>query len=553
MTTLFLFFCCLFFTFIFTPHLINFYKRNGIVDSPGGRKIHLNVVPSMGGILFVLIGIVILSVYANQNEGFIFLLVSFSIIALCGIVDDLKDIACLKKFYIQNISSIFLIIYLSNYFTELVLLGIQLPAIANYILLHLFIVGTLNAINLLDGLDGLVSGISLLIFSIILAIAVNTSNVLLIAVSASLIGGLIGFLRYNSFPATIFLGDTGSLVLGFFLVLCSLLSSLSLTPQSLDLTLPIILLALPIIDCIKVLIIRLINKRNPFSADLNHIHFVIHRFGIPHKFSVFFLEMVSLVFIFLALMYIKGMHFEAAIFFIILSLLILFIKQLLNIYKTLIKFAAGIESKIDIPNYNFKNLKRNFVILFGSVFLIRIIFSLPTYSFLDKIDVLFFIILTIIYMFIALSQQRLSKNIFEPNVFFNLTFFFLIAAFGAKGKVIHIDEVSLLSGFPSILVYSVGISFIYLVLKKGNTKLKEEGLLSGIDLSLMALILAVNISNIIFNFESISILSNILMEAFAFYLAFKVFFRLNINSAFFLAQLSFLLPLISLSILFFIS
>lgn len=553
MTPLILFFCSLFFTFVFTPNLINFYKRNGILDKPGGRKIHINIVPSMGGVLIAVIGILVLSLYANHYEGFIYLMLSFLIITACGIFDDLFDIVCAKKFFIQNISSIFLIIFFSNYFNELILFGIELPAIASYILLHLFIVGSLNAINLLDGLDGLVSGISLIILSIILGIAVITSNILLLALSASLIGGLIGFLRYNSYPATIFLGDTGSLVLGFFLIFCSITASLSLTPRSLDLTLPVILLALPIIDCIKVFIIRILKKKNPFSADHNHIHYVITRLGVPHKFSVFFLEMISLIFIFLSLMYIRGMHSEVTFFFALMSVFILFIKQFLNTYKYLRRFARGIETRIDTMNYKFRNLNRNFMIIFGSIFTIRIIFLLPTNSVLNQIDVLFFILLTVIYMLITITRQRLSKINFEANVFFNLTFFFLIGAFGANGKVISIDQVTLLSGFPSILIYGGGISFIYMLIKKGSNKLKDEGLLSGIDLSLMTLILAVNISNYIFDFESIAILSNILIEAFAFYLGFKVFVRINNNDSLPLVSFSFLLPLISLGILFFLS
>ncbi len=142
MTLLILFFCSLFFTFVFTPNLINFYKRNGILDKPGGRKIHINIVPSMGGVLIAVIGILVLSLYANQYEGFIYLMLSFLIITASGIFDDLFDIVCTKKFFIQNISSIFLLIFFSNYFNELILFGIELPAIANYILLHLFIVGS---------------------------------------------------------------------------------------------------------------------------------------------------------------------------------------------------------------------------------------------------------------------------------------------------------------------------------------------------------------------------------------------------------------------------
>ena len=263
MTPLLTFFICLFATFIFTPQLSKTFKRLGIVDSPGGRRIHKNVIPKMGGVVITVVGLIVLTLYLYASICFVYLLLSFLVIIACAVFDDIFELNCIKKFICQNVSSVLLILFLQPYFTELKLFGIIIPDYFDLVVLHVFIVGALNAVNLLDGLDGLLSGFSLLVFAIILSVAALTGNYFLAVLSASLMGTLLGFLRYNSFPASIFLGDTGSLSLGFLLVFSTIFSSLSITPFVLDLTLPVILLALPLVDCVKVFCQRILNKQNP--------------------------------------------------------------------------------------------------------------------------------------------------------------------------------------------------------------------------------------------------------------------------------------------------
>ncbi len=174
------------------------------------------------------------------------------------------------------------------------------------IFLLFFIVGGINSINLLDGLDGLASGFSLLVFSIILILSIVADDAFLILLTVSLIGSLLGFLRFNAFPASIFLGDTGSLVLGSFLVIASLKTALNFEQSTLNLTFPTMLLAVPMIDTIKVFIYRIIHKKSPFQADNSHLHHIIYHSNIKHEITVFLIEIFTLIYVLLALFYLRG-------------------------------------------------------------------------------------------------------------------------------------------------------------------------------------------------------------------------------------------------------
>jgi UDP-GlcNAc:undecaprenyl-phosphate GlcNAc-1-phosphate transferase len=548
MTPLFLFFSCLFLTFILTPYLINFYKLKGIVDVPGGRKIHKKVIPKMGGVFFSFIGLVILSVFAFDHPNFFYLISAYLVIVLCGIFDDIFDIRCLTKFAIQNVSSLLLLIYFAPFVETIQIFGIFIPQNFQFLILHLFIVGALNAINLLDGLDGLVSGFSLLLFSVVLVVSVLTGNFFITVLSASLMGALLGFLRYNSFPASIFLGDTGSLSLGFLLILCTLNTGLSFITFELDLTIPILLLALPIIDCVKVFIQRIINKQNPFSADLKHIHFQLLRMGLSHKFSVFFLELVAVVYILITLIYLRGMHFWAINYFSAVSLFIISLKPLVNFLNGFKVIVQSVISITQIESIKHKNVKLNFIFLLGAIFAVKIFYSLPSESLINY-EVLFGLtLITGIFLTVTLAQQKMFKKIFEPNVFLNLTFFFLISSFGS-GYSTNFQKLSIISGVQSFLVYGLAIPS-GIILFNSRTSDSDGEWLTGIDLSLTTFVLLVVITDLLFNHFIISIVSNCLLEAFIFYFIYKVIIRTFRKAEKILTAVSFALPPLAISLLF---
>ena len=306
MIYLIVFFTSLVLTLFFTPALIDFITRIKVVDLPGERRVNKSAIPRMGGlIIYVVVLILVISFYGNLNSVRFFILAS-GLIALLGIVDDMVGVKWNHKFIIQFLMSFFLIYFLAGNFDVVNFFGIELVFPLNYLLMILLIVGVINSINMLDGLDGLVSGFSLLVLFVTFLVGYNTGNSLLLILSASLMGALIGFLKFNAFPAKIFLGDTGSYTLGFFLITASLLAGISSKTRTLDLTFAVILLSVPILDTVKVMLMRLLNKRNPFLPDRSHIHHILLEKIPSHKITVFIIESIALLFAALSIYYLFG-------------------------------------------------------------------------------------------------------------------------------------------------------------------------------------------------------------------------------------------------------
>ncbi|MBI3601175.1 MAG: undecaprenyl/decaprenyl-phosphate alpha-N-acetylglucosaminyl 1-phosphate transferase [Nitrospinae bacterium] len=308
-------------TYFLTRIVIRLAERFSIFDMPGSRKIHTKPVLTTGGLSFIA------TFYLMIGGGFIFyptlasqilyhnltaLLVSQALIIGMGIYDDIKGLNASAKFLIQITCSLILIYILgfsinvlTNPFGGEISLGVfSVP------LTILWLVGITNAINLIDGLDGLAAGI-VLISSFFLSLASlyqgqEGTAVLFIILAAS----LLSFLKFNFYPARLFMGDTGSLFLGFTVATLSLLISRK-TTVSLALFIPIISLGIPILDTSISFIRRLSEKHNPFSGDRKHIHHILLRSGMSHLQIVVFLLLITLLFnvISLAFMVMPGKYF----------------------------------------------------------------------------------------------------------------------------------------------------------------------------------------------------------------------------------------------------
>jgi UDP-GlcNAc:undecaprenyl-phosphate/decaprenyl-phosphate GlcNAc-1-phosphate transferase len=155
-----------------------------------------------------------------------------------------------------------------------------------------------NAINLADGLDGLAGGISLLIFLFICYLAYREGNVPVAVIALSLSGTLFGFLRFNTFPASLFMGDTGSMLLGFSAAALSIMLTQGSTPLSP--LLPLILLGFPVLDTLAVMTLRISEGRSPFSADKQHFHHRLLKLGLFHTEAVFTIYVIQFVLILFA-------------------------------------------------------------------------------------------------------------------------------------------------------------------------------------------------------------------------------------------------------------
>jgi len=171
-------FASLLFTIFFTPYLINYLLKSKIVDQPDSkRKIHTTPIPRMGGLIIYLVVIIfVLSFFHDHNELKYFVYGSF-ILLFVGILDDILGVNWSVKLLAQVVTAALLIVYLSPKFTTIILFGITLPYAVGIIILMLFIIGTINAFNLMDGLDGLASSISLMAILVSFLVGISYNNV----------------------------------------------------------------------------------------------------------------------------------------------------------------------------------------------------------------------------------------------------------------------------------------------------------------------------------------------------------------------------------------
>jgi UDP-GlcNAc:undecaprenyl-phosphate GlcNAc-1-phosphate transferase len=257
-------------------------ERFQVMDLPGERKVHEHPVPRVGGLAFAVGACIAIAWWGARDATTFSVLLGCVIIVAFGVWDDRVDLSYRSKLVGQLLASFAVVWGGDIWFTTLPFLSdVEMPVWAGMFVTVVFLVGVSNAVNLTDGLDGLAGGLSFLTLSGIayLAYLSNDSTVLLLTVP--FLGGLLGFLRYNTYPARIFMGDGGSQLLGFIMgVLAILLTDSSRGPFSPSLA--FFLLGLPFLDTLGVTGQRLAEGRSPFMGDRAHIHHKLLRFGFTH-------------------------------------------------------------------------------------------------------------------------------------------------------------------------------------------------------------------------------------------------------------------------------
>ena len=292
-----------------TPLIRDFAYQRNWTDAPDGhRKIHQRPIPRVGGIaiaiaFFVGIGYFALLHWAYPAEMQAAplpsapLLLCALVIAFTGFWDDIFGLNFKQKFAMQGLVAGIMIwagytinvlpLPLSDFSIDLGWVSVPLTL--------LWIVGVINAVNLLDGMDGLAAGVSIIAFSSLsaaYAISGAYGHLLLVVV---VVGAIAGFLVYNFNPATVFMGDTGSLFLGFMLATYSLREAGHTNPL-LAFLIPIVALGLPVIDTGLALVRRFLERRPLFDPDRDHIHHrIAHRLGLSHRSTVLVLYVVSIM------------------------------------------------------------------------------------------------------------------------------------------------------------------------------------------------------------------------------------------------------------------
>jgi UDP-GlcNAc:undecaprenyl-phosphate GlcNAc-1-phosphate transferase len=280
------FFLALFLSILAVPMLMRVSSRWRLVDAPDARKSHTGIVPRVGGIGIALSVAIPAALMATHNLAVMGFLIGAITIVVFGILDDRYDLDYRMKLLGQGLAAVSLVAS-GICLHHLPLFGMDaVPDVIAYPLTVIFILAATNAFNLLDGLDGLAGGCAILSLAAIALLAATVDGggqVVLIAVVV--IGGLFGFLRYNTHPAIVFMGDAGSQFLGFSIAALSIML-IEGTQSALSPAIMLPLLGLPILDTAMVMLVRIRLGRSPFSPDRNHIHHKLLSLGLKHHEAV---------------------------------------------------------------------------------------------------------------------------------------------------------------------------------------------------------------------------------------------------------------------------
>lgn len=346
---------------LFLTEIVRFLSiKIGAVDKPNSRRINTTTMPSSGGF----------AIYAAYFFSLLFLLpldreitfpifIGASIIVFTGLLDDIKDIS--PKLKMLGIIAATLVIY---FLGDLRMTRIAIPFIGLFELGYwslpmtiLWVAAITNAINLIDGLDGLATGISTISLTTIGVIAyffLTSNNIEVTIMIFALIAASLGFLPANYFPARIYLGDTGALFLGFMISVFSLFNLKNIT--FISLIVPLAVLAIPIADTLYAIIRRKINRQPISAADNKHIHHRLMALGFSHKESVKLLYAMSTIFSIVALLFPVASTLGAILLTLSLLLSLQFLAELIEIVgygkRPLINFFKKFREFI---NKDFKN------------------------------------------------------------------------------------------------------------------------------------------------------------------------------------------------------
>lgn len=297
-------------TYFATPVVEKLALKIKAVDHPNDRKVHSKPIPRLGGLAIYLgfmaaVGAAFLAAkfYGSQlnyavGAGIIF---AGTILMVVGMFDDVHTLRPTTKLVWQIIAALIVIYFgveidfLSNPFNGIVTIGIlAIP------LTLLWIVGITNAINLIDGLDGLATGVTAISAITLFFVALRTHQIGAAILMLALCGASLGFLRFNFFPASIFLGDSGSMFLGFILASSAIIGVLK-TTLVVALVIPLLILGVPIFDTLFAIGRRLGTGKHPFEADNKHIHHLLLRAGFNKREAVLAIYIACFMLSFIAL------------------------------------------------------------------------------------------------------------------------------------------------------------------------------------------------------------------------------------------------------------
>jgi UDP-GlcNAc:undecaprenyl-phosphate GlcNAc-1-phosphate transferase len=280
-------------TMVCLPVLARLANRWLIIDQPGVRKVHTVPIPRVGGVAMAVGVFVAALLTVNLQAADRWFLAGAAVLIVFGVLDDRFDLDYRLKL-LGQLLAVNIVVLGGDVRIQMIALDdrVWLPLWVSMPLTVFFLVGVTNAVNLADGLDGLAGGTTFLclcavaLFSSVLDPGSSTALALAFA------GAILGFLRFNTYPASVFMGDAGSQLLGFTIGVLSIRATQSANSE-ISATIPIVLLALPILDTLSVMVQRIGEGRSPFSPDKNHIHHKLLALGFDHHEAVMVIYMVQ--------------------------------------------------------------------------------------------------------------------------------------------------------------------------------------------------------------------------------------------------------------------
>lgn len=273
-------------TMAWLPVFVRLANKWLIIDHPGARKVHTAPVPRVGGIAMAS-GVFIaalLTMHLQPTD--VWFLVAAGVLITFGVLDDRFDLDYRIKL-VGQLLAVNIVVLAGDVRVQTIALDdrMWLPGWVSLPLTVFFLVGITNAVNLADGLDGLAGGTTFLCLCAVALLSSIGASGSSTALALAFAGAVLGFLRFNTYPASVFMGDAGSQLLGFSIGVLSIRATQSASSE-ISAAIPIVLLAVPILDTLSVMVQRIGEGRSPFSPDKNHIHHKLLAMGFDHHEAV---------------------------------------------------------------------------------------------------------------------------------------------------------------------------------------------------------------------------------------------------------------------------
>ncbi len=299
----------------------------GAMDKPDERKVHKVPMPRMGGLAIYTAFLFGYMVFGIINDKMISILIGSFIIVFIGIMDDIKPISAKIKLLFQFIASLIVVVYGGIILNEINAFGIYINfGIFAYPITILFMLGCINCMNLIDGLDGLAAGISSIYFLTIGIITVILGQFALpFQLTFIMLGACLGFLIHNFYPAKIFMGDSGSLFLGFIISIITLLGFKNVLASAI--VVPLLILAIPILDTLFAILRRKLKGQKVSMPDKCHIHHQLLNKKFSHPKTVLIIYVINVLFSLASIVYVINNrvlgYIIYAVLFVIVTLFVL--------------------------------------------------------------------------------------------------------------------------------------------------------------------------------------------------------------------------------------